>query len=286
MAVTMPKKISAPTTETPHEKVKPLDEPVIASPEPKRNYIEIPVPSFSYNRSSYTPILVIALAIFAFLLGMMATKIQYLEGGVKPTQNALVPTAAPGAAQPTIAPQKVEVAEGHLPVLGNKDAKVTIVEFSDFQCPFCKRFVDQTWEQLKKDYIDSGKAKLTFRHLPLSSIHPNAQKAAEASECANEQDKFWDYHDKLFATQDTWSAKAADAAAADFTSYAGELGLNTDQFSSCLSSGKYTEAITKDSTDAATAGATGTPAFFINGYILVGAQPISAFKTEIDKYLQ
>lgn len=252
-------------------------------PDAKRSYIEIPIPSFSFNKTSYTPILIFSLAILAFLLGMMTTKIQYLESGA-PTKAA--EAVAPGAIVPTSAPQKVAVAQGHLPLLGDKNAKVTIVEFSDFQCPFCKRFIDDTWEQLKKEYVDSGKANISFRHLPLVSIHPNAQKAAEASECANEQSKFWEMHDKLFTTQDTWSAQAAETASASFTSYAGELGLNTDQFSTCLTSGKFAEAVTKDSADAAAAGATGTPAFFINGYILVGAQPFANFKTEIDKYLQ
>jgi protein-disulfide isomerase len=119
---------------------------------------------------------------------------QELSGNRSP----LTPEEASGSAQ-------VDVAKGHLPVIGSNKAKITIVEFSDFQCPFCERFFLDTYPQLKKEYLDTGKAQLTFRHYPLTSIHPNAQKAHEASECANEQGKFWEYHDKLFQNQSVWS---------------------------------------------------------------------------------
>lgn len=113
-----------------------------------------------------------------------------------------LPTLAPG--QPTPAP-KQDVAIGHLPILGNKDAAVTVIEFSDFQCPFCDQFVKNTYPQLKKEYIDTGKIAFAYRHFPLTSIHPNATPAAIASECANEQGKFWEYHDTLFQNQATWA---------------------------------------------------------------------------------
>lgn len=114
---------------------------------------------------------------------------------------AVLPTEPDTTPTPSV---KKSVAPGHLPQLGQQNAKVTIVEFSDFQCPFCKAFFDDTLSQLKKDYIDTGKAKMAYRHFPLSSIHKNAQKAGEASECANEQGKFWQYHDLIFQTQETW----------------------------------------------------------------------------------
>lgn len=110
----------------------------------------------------------------------------------------------PKAYAQTPSPSKVTVSTGHLPVLGKKNAKVTIVEFSDFQCPFCKQFFTQTFPEIKKTYIDTGKAKLYFRQYPLTSIHPNAQLAAEASECANDQGKFWEFHDLLFSNQTSW----------------------------------------------------------------------------------
>src|SRR3989344_1757621 len=125
---------------------------------------------------------------------------QELTGKPAPT-----PTIDPLLTEtPTPAPIKQDVDTGHLPILGRK-AKVTVVEFSDFQCPFCKRFFDDTYSKLKKDYIDTGKIAFGFRHYPLSSIHPNAQKAGEATECANEQGKFWEYHDLLFQQQNGWA---------------------------------------------------------------------------------
>jgi protein-disulfide isomerase len=99
---------------------------------------------------------------------------------------------------------KIDVAKGHLPILGKDSAKVAIVEFSDFQCPFCESFFTNTYPQLKKDYLDTGKAQLAFRHYPLTSIHPNSEKAHQAAECANEQGKFWEYHDLLFKQQVDW----------------------------------------------------------------------------------
>lgn len=99
---------------------------------------------------------------------------------------------------------KVSVSNGHLPMLGKQNAKVTIIEFSDFQCPFCEQFFTKTFAQIKKTYIDTGKVKLYFRQYPLTSIHPNAQIAAEAAECANAQGKFWQFHDMLFTNQASW----------------------------------------------------------------------------------
>ena len=95
--------------------------------------------------------------------------------------------------------------KGHLPQLGKTNAKVAIVEFSDFECPFCKQFFNETFSQIKREYIDTGKVAFYFRHYPLTSIHPNAQIAAEATECANEQGKFWQFHDMLFTNQESWA---------------------------------------------------------------------------------
>lgn len=113
-------------------------------------------------------------------------------------RSPLTPEEASGPAQ-------MNVSKGNLPVLGSSDAKITIIEFSDFQCPFCESFFMSTYPELKKNYIDTGKVQFAFRHYPLTSIHPNAQKAHEAAECANEQGKFWEYHDKLFQTQAVWT---------------------------------------------------------------------------------
>lgn len=105
----------------------------------------------------------------------------------------------------------MQVGSGHFPVLGNANAPVTVIEFSDFQCPFCESFFKNTFPSLKKDYIDTGKVKFYYRQFPLTSIHPNAQEAAEAAECANEQNKFWQYHDMLFQQQSSWESLPTDA---------------------------------------------------------------------------
>ena len=169
-------------------------------------------------------------------------------------------------------------------MLGDANAKVTIIEFSDLQCPFCERFYTQTLPSIKTDYIDTGKVKLVYRHFPLS-FHQNAQKAAETTECAKEQGKFWPMHDKLFEEQAAWSNLDATAAAAKFSEYAVAAGANKAQFETCLSTGKYASNVQKDESDGASYGVSGTPTFYVNGVELVGAQPYSAFKSVIDAAL-
>ena len=165
------------------------------------------------------------------------------------------------------------------PVLGNKGAKLVIVEFSDFQCPFCKRFREQTFDQLKKEYIDTGKVRFVYRDYPLNAIHPQAQKAAEAAECADDQGKFWEYHDKIFENQ-----QAIDVVS--LKQYAVGLKLDTGKFDSCLDSGKYAEEVRKDTADGDNAGVQGTPHFVIGKSSLSGAQPFANFKAAIDAELQ
>jgi protein-disulfide isomerase len=171
----------------------------------------------------------------------------------------------------------VQVSDGGNAILGNENAPVTIIEFSDFQCPYCERFVTQTMPQIKSEYIDTGKVKLFFRDFPLS-FHPNAKPAAIASECANEQGKFWEMHDKLFANQDSLSTE-------NYKAWAKELGLNENQFNTCIDSQKYASQVQKDFDDGVAAGVSGTPTFFVNGQKLVGAQPFSVFKQVIDAEL-
>lgn len=161
--------------------------------------------------------------------------------------------------------------------LGKENAPVTIVEFSDYQCPFCERFYLQTLDQLKKEYIDTGKVKLVYRDFPLE-FHPYAQKAAEAAECAGEQGKYYQMHNKLFENQ-----VAIDIP--DLKKYAKDIGLNTAQFNTCLDTGKMKSEVENDYQEGISYGVTGTPAFFINGKLLEGAQPFSAFKQAIDAEL-
>jgi len=171
--------------------------------------------------------------------------------------------------------QRVEVSVQGAPVKGGDKAPVTIVEFSDFYCPFCKRVVS-TLAKLESRYGD--KVKLVFRDFPIESLHPGASKAHEAARCADEHGKFWAYHDKLFASPPKSSPEI-------FKGFAKEVGLEPVAFETCLSSGKYQAAIKKDIEEGQRLGVAGTPAFFINGRLFTGAQPLEAFARVIDEEL-
>jgi protein-disulfide isomerase len=162
------------------------------------------------------------------------------------------------------------------PAKGDKNAPVTIVEFSDYQCPFCQRFVQQTLPLINERYVKTGKVRLVFRDYPLP-FHQYAQKAAEASECADEQGKFWEMHDKLFST--------SELGIDTLKNFAKEIGLDTTKFNSCLDSGKYASEVQKDMTDGSKYGVRGTPAFLINGVLVSGAQPFQNFQTVIEQEL-
>ena len=182
----------------------------------------------------------------------------------------------------------VEVSADDDPFLGPGKAKVTIIEFSDYQCPFCRSFWRDTLSQIKNEYIDSGKSvKFVYRDFPLSSIHPLAQKYAEAAECAEDQGKYWEMHDKIFQEQDKLGQGTIGAYGIDDVKrWAVEIGLIGSEFSQCLDSGKYTDEVRKDFEDGSRAGANGTPTVFINGRIVVGSQPFENFKAIIDEELQ
>jgi protein-disulfide isomerase len=229
--------------------------------------------------------LVVALIIAAFFLGSFANKIATLEKGASPTaagnakKEAQANNPTPAAKQP----KKVSSADH---IRGNKNAKVTLIEYSDFECPFCKNF-DTTINDLLKSYGD--KVRLVYRHYPLP-FHANAQKEAEASECVAQlggNDAFWKYADAIY--QRTTSNGTGFALSA-LGPLAAEVGVDQQQFQSCLDSGKY-EKLVKDSiTEGSAAGVQGTPSTFIidskgNSELMVGAQPIDSFKTAIDKVL-
>jgi protein-disulfide isomerase len=170
---------------------------------------------------------------------------------------------------------RVEVSVDGAPFKGPAKAPVTIVEFSDFHCPFCRRVIP-TLAQLEAKYGE--KIKLVFRDFPIESLHPGATKAHEAARCANEQNKFWAYHDKLFAAPPKNSPET-------FKELAKEIGLNANAFETCLNSGKFQAAIKEDIAEGSRIGVSGTPAFFINGRLLSGAQPLEAFARLIDDEL-
>jgi protein-disulfide isomerase len=155
---------------------------------------------------------------------------------------------------------------------GNADAPVTIVEFADFQCPYCEA-AEATLKQVLQKY--EGRVQLGFRDFPLRQIHPQAQSAAEASRCAGNQGKFWEYHDVLFANQTDLNENA-------YAEHARKIGLDVAKFQACLDSGSSRPLIESDLQSGMAVGVTGTPAFYINGAMLSGAQPASDFESIID----
>jgi len=190
--------------------------------------------------------------------------------------KAVAPAVNP--ATPPSGNEKVVVSDDGDPSMGDKDAPVTIISFTDFQCPYCSRFVLQTFPEIKKTYIDTGKVRFVLRDFPLP-FHQFSQKAHEAAECANEQGKFWEMHDLLFGNQDKLSIT-------DLKQFAKDLSLDSAKFDSCLDSGKFASEVAKDASDGQAAGVSGTPSFVINGKLLVGAQPFSAFQQAIDAALK
>ena len=185
---------------------------------------------------------------------------------------------------------ELKISADNDPVIGNPNAPITIIEFSDFQCPFCARFHVETLPSIMNEYINDGQVKLVFRDFPIQSIHSNALAASVASECANEQEKFKEMHDILFENQKEWNNQNTDNAINTFIQYASDMGLE-EEFNSCLKNAKYVEEIQKDLDDGRTYGITGTPGFFIGndqiGFIeLKGAQPFENFKKVIDSQLK
>jgi protein-disulfide isomerase len=172
-------------------------------------------------------------------------------------------------------PPKINVAYDPARVKGDPKAPITIVEFSDFQCPYCKR-ADDTLKEVLTKY--NGKVRLAYRDFPLSQIHPNAENSAEAARCAGAQGKFWEYHDALFADQSKLDK-------ASLTDRAKKLGLDEKSFQSCLDTGKFRAQVHADEQDGEKAGVSGTPGFFINGTMLSGAQPATEFEKIIDAEL-
>lgn len=171
------------------------------------------------------------------------------------------------------------------PFLGSKNAPVAMIEFSDFECPFCRSFWRDTLPLIKSQYIDTGKVKFVYRDFPLS-FHPGARPAAEAAECAEEQGKFWVLHDKIFGEQDKQGTGTIQFTKEDVIRWAGQIGLGTNKFNQCLESGKYASEVEKDFADGSAAGVSGTPAFFINGKLVVGAQPFAIFQQAIEATLK
>jgi len=173
-------------------------------------------------------------------------------------------------------PTRVAVSADGAFAQGPKDAPVTIIEFSDFQCPYCSRVVATLKEVVR---LYPKQVRLAYRDFPIANLHPKAAKAHEAARCAGEQGKFWEYHDRLFESQ-------AQATVADFKRFAEQLKLDRNSFTACLDSDRYAAAVQADVQEGTRLGITGTPTFFINGRLLVGALPLEMFQKIIDRELR
>lgn len=201
-----------------------------------------------------------------------------LQGGSLPTPTPMVTPEYVEVEAP-----QVEVEVGDAPVLGDPDAPITMIEFSDYQCPYCGAFVNQSFSMLKDEFIDTGRIRYAFKDLPLTSIHPDAVKAAEAAHCAREQggdEAYFEMHDALFADQQKWSGGGSDATL--FGPVADEVGLDGDTLVACVEDGTYTATVQAGFDEAAALGVNGTPSFVINGYLTAGAFPPDMLREMLD----
>jgi len=252
----------------------PARKPRAAAPAP----IEPEPETFTFKRSHVYSFAIV----LAFAAGLL---IGYLAWGrnATPPQTAADPQAqspsqVADAALPTSTPRVIryDIPADGFPSNGPEDAPIVLVEFSDYQCPFCTKWHNEVYEQLLAAY--PGQIRFVYRNLPLTSIHPEAFPAAEAALCAGEQGRYFEFHDALF---DALYGLGAEA----YVQYATDLGLNMDAFRECLESGRQAQAVQADMDFAINLGINSTPTFFINGLAIIGAQPLQVFTQVIDKEL-
>ncbi len=197
-----------------------------------------------------------------------------------PLTDSGVDTPTPSQGSTGTPSAKVTVNTQGAPMKGSASATITLVEFSDYECPFCGRHFTQTYPSIIKNYVDTGKVKFYFMNYPLN-FHPNAQKSAEAALCVKDQKGdtgYFTMHDKLYSNQDALSIE-------NYKKWAREVGANGAQFDTCLDSGKFAKQVTDDLAYGQQIGVSGTPGFFINGRLVSGACPYSAFQTAFDAEL-
>jgi protein-disulfide isomerase len=178
-----------------------------------------------------------------------------------------------------MAPDRIPV--GNSPVLGSPEAPVVMIEYSDYQCPYCGRYSVQTFPQIRANYVDTGKVRYVFKDFPLG-FHAQAEPAAQAARCAGDQGDYWGMHELLFAHQSEWSTGSAVAI---FEGYAQRLGLDTALFNNCLETQVHAAAVKADLNEGLSVGVTGTPAFFVGGSFISGAQPYAVYEQAIEQAL-
>lgn len=224
------------------------------------------------------------LAIFLGL-ALIAAAIFFGPNAVKSPSSESAPSLPSGATTgigDTTAPTgPVNVTAGDLPALGDPKANVLVVEWGDYQCPFCERFFQQVEPTLREQYIKTGKVLFAFRDFQF--LGQESTDAGIAARCADEQGKFWAYHDKLYKEQK--GENQGTFAKANLKKFAADIGLNTTQFNNCLDTDKYKDAAEKDTAAGRDAGVNGTPTTFINGRVVNGAQPLENFTKIIEEEL-
>jgi protein-disulfide isomerase len=234
-----------------------------------------------------TPIVGLVMLVIGLLVGFYVRPLTLAQANttttnapiVVVTQPAVIPTADQSAAQQSLMYSLIPKMR-HFK--GDPKAPVTIIEFADFQCPFCGRFFATTQPQIDEAYIQSGKVRLGYWNFAF--LGDESTWAAESAECAADQDKFWEYHDKLYASQSGENQGAFNKD--NLKKFAEELGLDTQTFNECLDSGKYTSLIQDDTSTSSALGVKSTPTFLVNGQAIVGAQPFEAFQQIIDPLLK
>ena len=245
--------------------------PVIELQEEEEEVYEAPEETVTFKLSHFYSVLVV----LAFAVGILVGYVAWGRGAPAADTAQQPSGQIVEAPQPTQPAPRYDIPTEGYPSLGPEDAKIVIVEFSDFQCPYCRRFHDDTYQALLDAY--PGQIRFVYRNLPLTSLHPNAMPAAIASLCANDQNEYWGFHEKLF------SSEILDEAT--YIQYATDLGLDVETFTACLTSGNHDEFIKQDMDFSLGLGVQSTPTFFVNGFAIVGAQPLSSFQRIIDKEL-
>jgi protein-disulfide isomerase len=243
--------------------------------------------TITFKRSHFYSVLVVLAFAVGILVGYAAWGRNTLPASAS-LPPVVVATPAPATATPS--PVIYDIPTEGYPSLGPADAPITIIEFSDYQCPFCTRWHEQTYKPLLDAY--PGKIRFVYRNFPLS-FHQNAFLSAQAALCAGDQNLYWSYHDKLFEEKTLVNDAAGTVLGVDtFVKFAGDLSLDTKTFEECLTSEKYKQFVTDDMNYAASLppengepAVSGTPTFFINGHRIVGAVPLPYFTQIIDAEL-
>ena len=230
-----------------------------------------------------TPIVGVVMLVLGLLVGYYGRPLIPNQTQSETSVNSASPVVLPNADNSAVQEKLMETVVAQTRHFkGDPNAPVTVIEFADFQCPYCGRFYAQTEPQIYEQYIQSGKVRLGYFNFAF--LGQESQWAAEAAECAADQNIFWEYHDKLYDSQSGENQGAFNKD--NLKKFAEELGLDTNTFNECLDSGKYTQLIQEESSTASSIGVRSTPTFLINGQAVVGAQPFEIFEQTIDSLLK